>query len=327
MSQDDIADKIRKILRRADESRNDSDAEREVAMRKAQALLMEHGLSMADLGELDDEALPEGRAFGTDHAFVTARTESWRGKLLASIAAVYFAKVYFTRRSHSRVWTILGRQDHVRTALVMFEWVEPQLQIEFDRQVSRMGSYQRLARKYALLVMGVPLHMIDYPLSDTSDEELAAMGANHFEHIKAAQGADAALWDIQRVLGVSENYARHVRVHIRKHDIAPTVAKDLASWRDTWFDYAISTIRHRLEKIQKEEAEKFGSRGTDLVVNENQALQVFMDEIGLKLSSQPKKSVMNPQAAEAGAAAGAAADLRPGHRVEDGGPIALGAGD
>lgn len=327
MSQDDIADKIRKILRRADESRNDSAEEREVAMRKAQALLMEHGLSMADLGELDDEALPEGRVFGTDHAFVTARTESWRGKLLARIAAVYFAKVYFTRRHHSRIWTILGRQDHVRVTLAMFEWVEPQLQIEFDKQVSKMGTYQRLARKYALLVMGVPLHMIDHQLSDTTDEELASMGANHFEHIKREQGADEALWDIQRVLGVSENYAKHVRVHIRKEDIAPTVAKDLASWRETWFSYAIATIEQRLEKIQREEAEKFGSKGTDLVVNENQALQVFMDEIGLKLTNNKRKTHTNAQAAEAGASAGAAADLRPGHRVEDGGPIALGAGE
>lgn len=324
----EVVDKIRAILRRADESRNDSEAERETAMRKAQALMLEHGITMSDLGNLDDEDLPEGRKFGHDEAFVTARTESWRGSLLNRIAKAYFAKVWYSTRSHSRVWYLAGRADHVRATLMMFDWVEPQFQERFNNELEKMGLYQRLARKYALLVAGVPIHMLDRLLSDTTDEELAEIGARHFESIREHDGGEAALDDIQNRLGTSRNYAKHVRVHIRKRDIAPTVTRNLDYWRDTWFSFAISALGNRLDAMLREEAEKFGSKGTDLVVNERAALMKFIeDDLGMKLTNKPKKQKVDPHAAESGTKAGQEADIRPGHRISDDGAIALGSGE
>lgn len=313
----ELNDKIKAILRRADESRNDSEAERDTAMKMAQKLMIENGITMADLGNLDDEALPEGRKFQRDSAFVTARTESWRGSLLNAIAQVYFAEAYYYKRSHSKVWVLLGRADHVQATLTMFGWVEPQLETRFQLALDKMGLYQRLARKYALLKAGVPMHQVHLPLADTTDAELAAFGAMQFEQAKAELGADGAVRDIQATLGVSFNYAKHVRVHIRKEDIAPTVARDLAAWRETWFSYATGQIKKRLEEIQAEEAEKFGSKGTDLIVNEKGALERFKEEQGLEIKYVDNGLVHDPHAAKDGTAAGREADLRPGHRVGD----------
>lgn len=48
-----IIDKIRKLLARGDEARNDNPHEREIAMRQAHALLARHGLQLADVGDVD----------------------------------------------------------------------------------------------------------------------------------------------------------------------------------------------------------------------------------------------------------------------------------
>jgi hypothetical protein len=54
-----IIEKIRKLLARADEARNDNEHEREIAMRQAHAMLAKHGLSMADVPEAE-QAESEG---------------------------------------------------------------------------------------------------------------------------------------------------------------------------------------------------------------------------------------------------------------------------
>jgi len=49
MSIENIIEKIRKLLARADAERNDNEHEREIALRQAHALLAKHGLEMADV--------------------------------------------------------------------------------------------------------------------------------------------------------------------------------------------------------------------------------------------------------------------------------------
>ena len=48
-----IIEKVRKLLARADEARNDNPHEREIAMRQAHAMLAMHGLEMAQVGDVD----------------------------------------------------------------------------------------------------------------------------------------------------------------------------------------------------------------------------------------------------------------------------------
>lgn len=316
-----IVDRIRAILRKADESSNDSEAERDTAMRMAQKLLLKHGISMGDVGEINDEAeTPEGRRFGDNSTLETdGFQDNWRGTLLSQIAAVYFCKGYFYDQGHGRKrWYVIGRADHVGAALAMFGFVAPQLDRVFNVELSKMGLYQRLARKYALIVGGVPRDMIELPI-EQSDAEIAEIGAEHFEAIRYAGGPEAALDDVQRVLGTSRNYAKHVRVHIRKHDVAPAVTSNLGRWRESWFSFAIMTIARRLQEILREEAEGLGNAGTDLVVNERQALTKYMEDIGLDLKkNKGKDRELDPAGAASGRQAGEDADLSPGRKIEDG---------
>jgi len=65
-NQGKILDKVRRILARADEARNDNEHERAIALRQAHALLAMHGLAMADVNTADearDELGAVGRGF------------------------------------------------------------------------------------------------------------------------------------------------------------------------------------------------------------------------------------------------------------------------
>lgn len=308
----EITDKVRAILRKADESTNDSEEERDVAMRMAQRLLLKHGLTMADVKDISDADGIEGREFMREFTGVeTEAEESWRGNLLHGIGEVYFCKVYYHTiaggRKH-REWMIVGRADHVAMTKSMYEFVMPQLQYAFDRATSKMHTYQRDARKYALAACGVPEFLWTSEVTDTTDEELAEIGRSHFELIRETQGGEAAIASIREVLRCSYNYAKHIRVHIRKADIAPSVVADLGVWRRSWFDYATVQIRNRLRELRREEAANL-SGGTDLVVSEDKALERELDRLDLGLHRKKNNRKTDRQGAAAGVRAANEADL------------------
>jgi len=127
-----ILRKIRACLSRADAQRNDSEEERAIALRQANALMDKYGVQAVDLGETD-ELGERGRA-GID----TGRS-LWKSMVLQHIGKLYGCKVYRTP-SEGKTY-IIGR-EHFRNVVVdMAGYVMSSI----DREASR----QRRGRVFA----------------------------------------------------------------------------------------------------------------------------------------------------------------------------------
>lgn len=134
MDNEKIIEKIRKLLARGDEARNDNAFEREIAMRQAHAMLARHGLDMIDIGDTDPSAQlgPQGRVeikLGRAH---------WHAQVWHDIARLHGCSGI--RDSHKiggqRYW-IIGRKLHVTIARSMATWIVESIQKEITAQRPR----------------------------------------------------------------------------------------------------------------------------------------------------------------------------------------------
>lgn len=309
-SSDKVVEKIRAILRKADEERNPSEAERDVAIKAANHLLLKHGLSMQDVGDLEDK---DERSFEHDSVFDSEGQESWRGSLLHRIARVYFCKVYYiSLGSKRRRWMIVGRAEHVAATRAMHDFVAPQIEYEFTSLASRMTLYHRFARRWALHACAMRGELVG---ELTTDGEIAAHGRELYEEISEREGRDAAVEAVRLVVGAnSTQYAKNAQRFIRKCEIAPSDTDHLGVYRRSFYEGAVAKVANRLRELMKEEEVALGDPGTALVKSELQDLERAMDEMDLRLG-RPSASQRQHDAAgaNAGNAAGARADLT-GHR-------------
>lgn len=105
-----VIEKIRKLLARADSTRNDNPHEREIAMRQAMSMLARHGLEVADVGDVD--AKPEG-AIGRSAAELMTKNV-WERCVWAAVAKLYGCDcVLHHDDSGRRVVWVLGRKLRV----------------------------------------------------------------------------------------------------------------------------------------------------------------------------------------------------------------------
>lgn len=113
---DDVLNKIRRILARADESRNDNEHEREIAMRQAHALLAKHGLSMGDVSA--SEKKDTLGALGRSNVKV-GRTV-WRSGVYVAIAKLNGCTTVrsYAGTADAILW-IIGRAIHVEVTKQM----------------------------------------------------------------------------------------------------------------------------------------------------------------------------------------------------------------
>lgn len=116
-----ILEKIRAVLARADEARNDNPHEREIAIRQANAMLAQHGLTLA---EVTDEAEVK------ENLGILGRTERqletkfvWESGVWAQIAKLNGC--YIVRspgHTKQRVW-LIGRQLRCEVVKSVAQWV------------------------------------------------------------------------------------------------------------------------------------------------------------------------------------------------------------
>jgi hypothetical protein len=323
-----LIEKIQAILRKADESRNPSEAEREEAMRAANRLLLKHGLSMQDLGDLGDDTTTPGREHEHTSAFATEGDQDyWRGELLFRLAKIYFCHVYrgwHPRKSHYH-WMILGRGDYVRALRTMHEYVAPQVEREFNVAVSKMTQHRRYARRWALhaaTVMG--LTDVETYVEETTggrlsvevtNEDLARLGREYFESLVSDMGIDAALRQIQVLIGCNELNANRTRQKIIKEDIAPASPGNLGVWRRSFFFAANMRIASRLREMMREDVKEMGEPGMALVKNEKRDLDDFIESLDLGLSSNRSGRELDDEGMALGREAGDRADLSPHNKV------------
>lgn len=318
-----VIERVQAILRKADESKNDSEAERDVAISMANKMLLKHGLSMADVEAGDDDAGPTW--LHEQSGIVTeGDLDRWKGTLLHRIASVYFCKAYFLDLSGGRRrWMIVGKDANVATAKAMHEFIVPQLQGEHDLALAKITrttsphqqQQARHARTYAehAAIKFLRENEEDTMLSDLSDDELATIGREHYEALVEDAGKEAALTDIAIDLGVSVNFAKKVRAFIKRGDIAGAQIENLAVWRRSFYDFAISRVASRLRKIMRSDVADLGEAGSALVKNEDADLDRFLDQLNLGLRSRQSNRGVDSHGANAGTAAGERADLS-GHR-------------
>jgi hypothetical protein len=104
-------DRIRKLLALA--NNNSSEAERQSALAKAHAMLLEHNLSQADIaGDDAVEETVDAATFG--YKFNTSPWSRW---ICSAIAELYFCKFYWTRSpSQTLIVTFVGTRADVEVA-------------------------------------------------------------------------------------------------------------------------------------------------------------------------------------------------------------------
>lgn len=341
MSDTKVIDKIRAILRKADESSNQHEGERDAAMHAANRLLLKHGLSMADIGEIADDDTSAGRMFERTTEFETESADSWRGSLLCRLARTYFCQAYYvstwivkddfgTGMSSGRRWVLLGRKDYTDTCRAMFQFIVPQIQRELDVELAsivrtespNLQQQARHARTYAEQAYWLAMQTNgDDTLLD--DEQLAAVGS---ERLATKQGDDAVR-DIQALCGIeSFHYAKKVRAFIKRGDIARAPISDMGVYRRSFLEAAVQRVSSRVAAMMFNDVQDLGSKGTDLVKDEKLDLKRFMEDIGLKIGGRTSNRQYDAEGLAAGRAAGERADISGHRKVSSVGPRSLGAG-
>lgn len=334
-----VIDKIRAILRKADENTNASSAEREVAMHMANKLLLKHGLAMEDIGEIADDDTSAGRMFERTREFETDSSDSWRGTLLHRLSRIYFCKAYYvtvwmgedaSSKQSGRRWILVGRKSNADTCRAMYEFIAPQIQRELDVELAsivrtsspHLQQQARHARTYAEQAAWVSTNHAA-AVGECTDEELAEIGRQRL----SGKSGDQAVKDIQALCGIeSFHYAKKVRAFIKRGDIARAPIADMGVFRRSFLEAAVQRVASRVSKLMREDVNDLGDAGTALVKDEKADLNRFMDELGLRLSSHASNRQVDEEGLVAGDAAGRRADISGHSKVSSVGPRSLGAG-
>lgn len=123
--------KIRKLLARGDEARNDNEHERAIAMRQASALMARHGLEMSELADA-----PEADTFGAlGQLPVDVDSSMWVGAVYWTIAELHGCTAFRrSGRGYGTKMVIIGRAMRATVAKAMAAYVVASIKREATRQ-------------------------------------------------------------------------------------------------------------------------------------------------------------------------------------------------
>lgn len=127
----DISEKIRKIIAKADTTTSPEEAE--AFMAKAQQLMMEHGLSMLDLGRLDED--PINHELGVSRWY-----GGYHGKVCTAVAAYFGVRIVVSRVHGKNMINIFGRESARITYQLMIPYVFKQINKQASR-AAKNGEY------------------------------------------------------------------------------------------------------------------------------------------------------------------------------------------
>lgn len=132
----DIIDKIQKLLARADEDRNDNAHEREIALRQAHRMLSKAGLTMSDVMCKDERTAKLGGM--VKHAYTVSRS-MWEKYLYSSVADMFGAVVLSTR-GKGKI-TIIGRESNVATTAHMAKYLVKSIRREAKQIGAKINDF------------------------------------------------------------------------------------------------------------------------------------------------------------------------------------------
>jgi hypothetical protein len=114
-----LLDRVRKLMALAGSNPNEHEAA--AAAEKAQALLIEHNLSLSDIKTLnDDDTILD---IEIDNSVVTP-SNPWRRPLALRVAQMYFCTYYYSVRGNNNVHTFVGQRHNIDVAKMMFVYLE-----------------------------------------------------------------------------------------------------------------------------------------------------------------------------------------------------------
>ena len=162
----DMADKIRKIIAKADSTTNPEEAD--VFMAKAHALLEAHGLNLLDLGKLDSDD-----PIGVDaHCNTVSRSYSCATLIASELARYYGCELIWTKqRGVDTKLSVGGRESARVTFQLMFPFVFRQTRA-LAAQGFNAGHYKN--RMQALNYVGNALALRLAKLNSIEDTKRAA---------------------------------------------------------------------------------------------------------------------------------------------------------
>lgn len=152
-----IAEKIQKLLAKADSSTHPEEAE--AFMTKAQQLLKDHGLSLLDIGRLDKDD-PVGKLQDHDRLYANSNA-SWRTIVANELAQYYGCRLVTNRiwRDGNTYWTIFGRESARVTFSLMWPFVDRQI-LAAGRQGYREGHYKSTKQAHAAVGRAMAVRLV-----------------------------------------------------------------------------------------------------------------------------------------------------------------------
>lgn len=298
---DKTIDRVRALLREADEDANPSEHERDAALAMAQKLMFKHGLDLGDIGDLDDDG---SREFVHDRDDTIKCEERWEATLAWKLAPYYFCRSYMLEFNRNYRVVFVGRREHVAILREVFTFVRDQIRGMATVEVAKRSGIPQQARQYVRrrwLDTGHELSEFDERLDEAitlANDELQALDA----------GARADL--IMSTNGCSVHFSKKVESHVRRGLVAPEHVENLTAWRNSFYDGAILRVAKRVREQQRDQIDEApGTTGTDLVRDEDGAVTAFMDSLDLGLRSTRSNRRSDYSGRAAGDAAGSRADL------------------
>lgn len=176
MSQAKIIERINRIIALANSTTHPEEAESFMA--KVHEMLEQHGLSLLDVGRLDEED-PVGHL--QDHNNLRANSQAkWR-TLVANELAIYYGcqLVKITRKGDNfEYWTIFGRQSALTTFSLMYPYVDRQI-LAAAREEVRKGHFTTNKQAHGKVgnAMALRLHRLNQEKVKTSTHSAATSNA------------------------------------------------------------------------------------------------------------------------------------------------------
>jgi hypothetical protein len=181
MSNAKIAEKISKIIAKADATAHPEEAESFMAM--AHRLLEEHGMSLQELGTLNVND-PLGVY---DSVHKTTANTTWRTVAAAELARYYGCTLVVYADGVEKRWELVGRQNAVTTFELMWPFVMRQI-MAAAVQLKKDGAYRdvkpaRTAVSHSLALRINRLVTARTPSQATGDTSNALVPVNEIEEL------------------------------------------------------------------------------------------------------------------------------------------------
>lgn len=207
MTDETIIRKITALLARADQSRNDNEHEREIALRQANYLLAKHGLDIATLTKEKQEAT-QGPMYESDDAIGRA---IWKASIYSSIAKLHNCTCI--RSPQNQSIHVLGRKAMVEVARSVAEWVIRSIEREMPIAWDAVEGKASMNRRSFHTSFG---NGASGAVSDTVDGILAERKKGRIgdEQLSRSQALVLSNQD-KRALQESEDYLKKLYPHLR----------------------------------------------------------------------------------------------------------------